>query len=92
MSIGRAPNILPPSLVELERRLNERAQDPPEVVAKRMAKAKDETSHWAEYDYVIVNDKLDESLATLKSIVLAERAKRSRQDGLVEFVRSLMDY
>jgi len=81
--------ILPPSTEELERRLVNRAQDPPEVVARRMAKAADEMSHWAEYDYVIVNENLDHSLALVKSILTAERLKRSRQVGLSDFVKSL---
>lgn len=81
--------ILPPSVGELERRLTARNQDSAEVVAKRMDKAIDEMSHWAEYDYVVVNSDLAESLATLKAIVQAERAKRFRQPGLVDFVRSI---
>jgi len=81
--------ILPPSIGELERRLTARNQDSPDVVAKRMAKAIDETNHWAEYDYVIINRDLAQSLATLKSIVAAERAKRVRQVGLFEFVRTI---
>jgi len=81
--------ILPPSTEELERRLVSRAQDPPDVVARRMAKAADEMSHWAEYDYVIVNEDLDHSLALVKSILTAERLKRSRQVGLSDFVKSL---
>ncbi|GAB5471333.1 MAG: guanylate kinase [Rhodospirillales bacterium] len=81
--------ILPPSLAELERRLTTRAQDPPEVVRRRMAKAADEMSHWAEYDYVIVNEVVEESLAKLRAIVTAERLKRERQVGLVPFVNSL---
>jgi guanylate kinase len=82
--------ILPPSLPELERRLTARNQDSHEVVAGRMAKAQDEMSHWAEYDYVIVNTDLDRSLAVLQSILVAERAKRSRQVGLVEFMRGMV--
>jgi len=81
--------ILPPSVAELERRLTARNEDSAEVVAARMDKAIDEMSHWAEYDYVIINTDLDQSLATLKAIVQAERAKRSRQLGLVDFVRSI---
>jgi guanylate kinase len=81
--------ILPPSTGELERRLVSRAQDPPAVVARRMAKAADEMSHWAEYDYVIVNEGLERSLAQIKSILTAERLKRHRQLGLSDFVKSL---
>lgn len=81
--------ILPPSTEELERRLVSRAQDPPDVVARRMAKAADEMSHWAEYDYVIVNEQLDRSLALVQAILTAERLKRYRQVGLSDFVKSL---
>ncbi|MGE5265890.1 MAG: guanylate kinase [Deltaproteobacteria bacterium] len=81
--------ILPPSGSVLESRLRGRAQDPPEVVAKRMAEASAEISHWAEYDYVIVNADLDTSIAGLKSILAAERLKRERQLGLSLFVRDL---
>lgn len=81
--------ILPPSLAELERRLHGRAQDTGEVVAKRMARAWDEISHWAEYDYVIVNDDLECSLASLRAILSAERLRRTRQRGLADFVKGL---
>jgi guanylate kinase len=81
--------ILPPSTPELERRLIRRAQDPPEVVAKRMAKAADEMSHWPEYDYVIVNVDIGRSLEQLKAILTAERLKRRRQIGLSDFVKAL---
>ena len=83
--------ILPPSTKELERRLNERAQDPPQVVTKRMAKAGDEISHWPEYDYVIVNEDIETSLGRLATILSAERLKRGRQIGLAEFVNSLRE-
>ncbi|HJQ59968.1 MAG TPA: guanylate kinase [Vineibacter sp.] len=81
--------ILPPTTTELERRLVSRAQDPPAVVARRMAKAADEMSHWAEYDYVIVNESLESSLDELKAILIAERLKRHRQIGLSDFVKTL---
>lgn len=81
--------ILPPSWGELERRLVERAQDSHEVVQKRMDKAADEISHWAEYDYVIVNDHLDRALSKVQSILEAERLKRVRQTGLNTFVKGL---
>ncbi len=81
--------VLPPSHDELERRLKTRAQDSDDVVAKRMAKAESEISHWAEYDYVIVNRDLDRALAEIKSILAAERLRRSRQIGLSEFVRNI---
>lgn len=81
--------ILPPSGTALDQRLRNRAQDPPDVVAQRMAEASNELSHWAEYDYVIVNETLDESLAGLRAILTAERLKRDRQSGLAAFVRGL---
>lgn len=81
--------VLPPSGEALEARLRQRAQDAAEVVAKRMAGAADEISHWAEYDYVIVNGDLDQSIAGLKAILTAERLKRERMTGLTTFVRDL---
>ena len=81
--------ILPPSLKELERRLRQRAQDSEAVVLKRMARATDEISHWQEYDYVIVNDDLDEALVLIKQILEAERLKRTRQPFLEPFVAAL---
>ena len=81
--------ILPPSTAELARRLEARAQDPPDVVAARMAQAAGEMSHWAEYDYVIVNDDLEESAASVRAILLAERLRRRRRVGLVDFVKAL---
>jgi len=81
--------VLPPSHAELERRLKARALDPDDVVARRMAKASDEISHWAEYDYVIVNDNLDIALTKIVAILAAERLRRTRQIGLSDFVRSL---
>jgi guanylate kinase len=82
--------ILPPSMDELARRLRARAQDSSEVIAKRMARASDEISHWNEYDYVIINDSLDRSLEKVLSILHAERLKRSRQVGLGDFVADLV--
>ncbi|MBC6416861.1 MAG: guanylate kinase [Rhodospirillales bacterium] len=82
--------ILPPSVAELERRLHRRAQDSAEAVRSRMTKAAGEMSHWGEYDYVIVNDSVEKSLAELLAIVQAERLRRNRRTGLVEFVRDLM--
>jgi guanylate kinase len=81
--------ILPPSRAELERRLRGRAEDPPDVVARRMAEANNEISRWAEYDYVIVNDEIDKAQRQLEAIVAAERLNRQRQTGLVDFVRRL---
>jgi guanylate kinase len=81
--------ILPPSRAELERRLHARAEDPPEIVARRMAEANNEISRWPEYDYVIVNDDLDKAQGQLEAIVAAERLNRQRQTGLVDLVRRL---
>ncbi|MBL9054335.1 MAG: guanylate kinase [Tabrizicola sp.] len=81
--------ILPPSIAELERRLRSRGQDTDEVIAGRMAKSRDEISHWAEYDYVLVNDNLDTCFDRLKAILTAERLRRERQPGLSAFVRTL---
>ena len=81
--------ILPPSIAELERRLRSRGQDSNEVISGRMEKSRDEISHWAEYDYVLVNRDLDAAYDELKAIVTAERLKRERRTGLNEFVRRL---
>ena len=81
--------ILPPSITELERRPFARAQDSAEVVAKRMAKAISEISHWTEYDYVIINQNIDEALVKITSILHAERLKRTRQEGLTGFIETL---
>ena len=83
--------ILPPSTRELEQRLKARAQDSAEVVAGRMAKAADEMSHWAEYDYIIVNRNIEESVAQVRAILTAERLRRQRQVGLPEFVKGLRE-
>lgn len=81
--------ILPPSGAVLEERLRNRNQDPPDVVARRMAAASAEISHWAEYDYVVINGDLDDSLSGLRSILAAERLKRERLSGLMAFVREM---
>jgi len=81
--------VLPPSHEELERRLRARAQDTDDVVARRMAKAAAEISHWPEYDYVVVNSDLDRALAKLRAILEAERARRTRLVGVGEFVAAL---
>jgi guanylate kinase len=81
--------VLPPSGDVLEDRLKSRAQDPPDVVAKRMAAASSEISHWPEYDYVIVNAQIEQSVASALAILSAERLKRARLLGLSEFVRKL---
>ena len=83
--------ILPPSTRELEHRLKKRAQDPAHVVDKRMAKAMDEISHYPEYDYIIINSDLSESVKRVRSILHAERLKRGRQIGLIHFVKQLRD-
>lgn len=81
--------VLPPSIAELEARLLKRGQDSAEVVAGRMAQSKTEISHWAEYDYVLVNDDVDKAENNLRAIVQAERLKRPRQTGLNGFVAGL---
>ena len=81
--------ILPPNKEALAIRLRRRAQDSPEVVVDRLAKSAEEISHWSEYDYVIVNYDLDESVAAVAAIVTAERTRRSRQCGLADFVTRL---
>ena len=81
--------VLPPSIEELERRLHARAQDSAEVVRARMAKALDEVSHYAEYDYVVINSDLEASIADVRSILHAERRRRTRQTGLTDFVNAL---
>lgn len=82
--------VLPPSHAELERRLRARAQDAEDVVQARMSKANNEISHWAEYDYVVVNDDLENTLTKIRTILDAERMKRGRQTGIAEFARALM--
>jgi guanylate kinase len=81
--------VLPPSGPVLEERLKTRAQDSPETVARRMAAASAEISHWPEYDYVIVNGELEESVAAALAILKAERLKRARLLGLSAFVRDM---
>lgn len=81
--------LLPPSAAELEKRLKARAQDSADVVARRMSKASNEISHYPEYDYVIVNEDAEDSLAQLRAILTAERLKRDRQTGLSDFVQTL---
>jgi guanylate kinase len=82
--------ILPPHLAELERRLTSRATDHPEVIAGRMARARDEISHWGEYDYILINDDAEACLAEIRSILHAERLRRKRQLGLASFVRDML--
>ena len=82
--------VLPPSITELERRLRERAQDDEPVIKTRMAKAADELSHWAEYDYVVINDEMERAFGDVRTILAAERLKRERQPELSGFVRGLI--
>ena len=81
--------ILPPSAADLEKRLHTRAQDSDEVIRGRMSRASHELSHWAEYDYIVVNHNVDDAFAEVQSILKAERLKRERRTGLTEFVRKL---
>ena len=83
--------VLPPSTAELEKRLITRAQDSAEVVASRMARAADEMSHYPEYDYIIVNHDLDQSIDAVHTILKAERLRRSRQVNLTEFMKQLRE-
>ena len=82
--------ILPPSIDELRRRLTGRGTDTPQVISQRMERARAEISHWDGYDYVVVNDDIDECFAKVAQILAAERMRRTRQTGLIGFVRDLM--
>ena len=81
--------VLPPSMAELEKRLRRRATDSEEVIQGRMMRAATEVSHWDGYDYVLINDDIDRCFAEVKDILAAERLKRSRQTGLIGFIRKL---
>lgn len=81
--------ILPPSMIELERRLRGRATDADDVIDRRMARAQGEIAHWDGYDYVLVNDDADSCFTKVRTILQAERLKRSRQTGLIGFIRKL---
>src|SRR6185312_10845237 len=81
--------ILPPSAADLEKRLHTRAQDSDEVIRGRMDRAAHELSHWAEYDYIVINQNVDDAFAEVQSILKAERLKRERRTGLTAFVREL---
>jgi guanylate kinase len=83
--------ILPPSIAELRRRLESRGQDTPATIGKRMQKSWDEISHWDSYDYVLVNEDIEETDARLKCILSAERLRRAQQPGLQAHVRALQD-
>ena len=103
-STGRAPSswnmpsrtdlvrifILPPSMSELERRLHERGTDSEEIIAGRMKRASGEIGHWAEYDYVLINEDMDKCLGDVRAIIAAERLRRERQPYLLTFVRELV--
>ena len=82
--------VLPPSLDELRRRLESRAQDSAQVIDSRMERARAEISHWAEYDYVVINDDIEECFDRVREVLDAERMRRTRQTGLIPFVRELM--
>ena len=81
--------ILPPSAADLERRLKSRAQDADDVIRMRMSRASDEMSHWAEYDYIVINQDVEAAFAQVSAVLEAERIKRERRTGLVDFVRNL---
>lgn len=82
--------LLPPSLTELRKRLTGRGTDSAEIIAGRMARAKDEISHWDGYDFVVVNEDVEGCFSEVQQILVAERLRRTRQIGLIEFVRELM--
>ncbi|MBN9439448.1 MAG: guanylate kinase [Bosea sp.] len=83
--------ILPPSMAELRSRLVRRAEDAPEVIAKRLANARDEIARWSVYDYVIINDDLGAAYESVRAILVAERLKRARATGMASFVEQLLD-
>jgi len=82
--------ILPPTMAELEARLERRAEDDSKVIADRLAHASDEIAHWNEYDFVVINDDLDRALNAVRSILVAERHRRMRQHGLADFITGLI--
>jgi guanylate kinase len=82
--------ILPPSMKELDRRLHERGTDSDEIIAGRMRRAASEIGHWAEYDYVLINDDMNKCLDDVRAIIAAERLRRERQPYLLSFVRELV--
>lgn len=83
--------LLPPSMTELKSRLERRAEDSPEVIQKRLENAREEITHWREYDYVVVNDDLDRAFHAVQSILQAERLRRDRRPGLFEFEKALLN-
>ena len=82
--------VLPPSMAELRARLERRAEDAPDVIARRLANAREEIAHWTAYDYVLINDDLQRTFSELKAILAAERLRRERQIGLCGFVGTLL--
>lgn len=82
--------ILPPTMIELKSRLIRRAEDSEEVIAKRLENAKEEISHWGDYDYVVINESLEDAFHQVKSILVAERLRRDRRHGLYDFAQSLI--
>jgi guanylate kinase len=82
--------ILPPTAADLEQRLNVRAQDSADIVRRRMLGASNEIQHWQEYDYVVVNYDIEQSVAAVRSILAAERLRGSRLTGLRNFVQNLL--
>lgn len=84
--------ILPPSMVELERRLYGRGQDSDDIIQGRMARAADEMSHWGEYDYIVINHDIAESIAQVQAILMAERQKRQRLTGLPNMMADMVNY
>jgi len=83
--------ILPPTMKELQMRLNRRAEDTPEVIETRLNNARFEIQKWSKYDYIVINEDLNQSYAAVKSIVMAERLRRDRRPGLFEFVNGLLE-
>jgi len=82
--------VLPPSMAELRTRLELRATDAPDIIEARMSRAANEVSHWDGYDYVLVNDDVEQCFASVKTVLAAERLKRSRQTGIIGFIRGLL--
>ena len=82
--------ILPPTMAELQARLERRAEDKADVIARRLTNARDEIGHWTEYDYLVVNSDLNRSVEIVRAILVAERQRRARQVGLSEFIEQLL--
>jgi guanylate kinase len=82
--------ILPPTMAELQARLERRAEDKADVIARRLRNARDEIGHWSEYDYLLVNSDLNRSVEIVRSILVAERQRRERQVGLSRFIEALI--